>query len=236
MITLLRSRVFGHAALALLIAVLAGCSVSALPGEARESDVSESPIATEASPDASPSGTEPSPSQSSEPSMSPPPAASPGSEVTPTPEPEPTRLPEPTPSPPPSPTPTGSSSDAPSPSATPTPSPFGTISGIGHLDGRPFTIDVWIDHEGGAHGLFDGSVVGASGPLHVTGPVTCAWIEGNIGVLGGRADWTDFVVMVSDRPNGMIIGTGRPGCDITGFGDPASSPTTDGDIHVIPEP
>jgi hypothetical protein len=40
--------------------------------------------------------------------------------------------------------------------------------------------------------------------------------------------------MVSDRPDGMIIGTGRPDCDTTGFGDPAGLPITDGDIVVMP--
>ena len=42
--------------------------------------------------------------------------------------------------------------------------------------------------------------------------------------------------MVSDRPDGMTIGTGSPDCDTTGFGDAASLPITDGDILVIPEP
>jgi hypothetical protein len=125
---------------------------------------------------------------------------------------------------------------SPLPTPTPTPWPFATITGIGHFEGRPFTIEVWIDHEGGAHGSFDGSVASPAGPLQVTGAATCAWIDGNIGVFGGRADWTDFVVMVTDRPNGMIIGTGRPGCDVTGFGDPTSAPTDDGDIRVSPEP
>ena len=78
----------------------------------------------------------------------------------------------------------------------------------------------------------------SGGALVIEGPVTCAWIDRNIGVFGGRDDATasDFTVMVSDRPDGMIIGTGRFACDTTGFGDPASLPISDGDILIAPEP
>ena len=120
----------------------------------------------------------------------------------------------------------------------PTPWPFAVTSGSGVSYGFPFAFEVWIDHEGIAYGTFSGSVPGTSGPLVLEGSVTCAWIEGKIGVFAGRstATGTDFTIMVSDGPDGMIIGTGRPGCDTTGFGDPTSLPITGGYIHVIPEP
>jgi hypothetical protein len=114
-----------------------------------------------------------------------------------------------------------------------------TITGSGLSKGLPFNFQVWIDHSDVAHGTFSGSVPSsAGGALVIEGAVTCAWIDGNIGVFGGRSEatGTDFTVMVSDRPDGMIIGTGRFGCDTTGFGDPAGLPITDGDILVIPEP
>ena len=112
------------------------------------------------------------------------------------------------------------------------------MDGTGTAYGYPFTFQVWIDHEGVAHGTFSGAVAGASGPVLIDGPATCAWIQGNVGAFGGRSTVSDtgFTVMVSDGPDGMIIGTGRPGCDTSGFGDPASLPITEGQIHVIPEP
>jgi len=112
------------------------------------------------------------------------------------------------------------------------------MTGSGLSKGLPFTFQVWIDHSDVAHGTFSGTVPSPTGTLVIEGPVTCAWIEGNIGVFGGRTEpaETDFTVMVSDRPDGMIIGTGRFGCDTNGFGDPASLPITAGDILVSPEP
>ncbi len=236
--TLLRSRTPSRSATGLIAAslLMTGCSVSAPPSNATGETESpgSSPVADAslAAPPSTPALTLP-PTAETSPNATPLPTIE--SDAT-NPPPTPAPAPHPKPSLSPGPTSEPSESLAPSTPPTPTPWPFATISGIGHLEGRPFTIDVWIDHEGGAHGVFDGSVADPSGPNHVTGAVTCARIDGNTGVFGGRADWTDFVVMVSDRPNGMIIGTGRPDCDTTGFGDPASSPTTDGDIHVIPEP
>jgi hypothetical protein len=113
-----------------------------------------------------------------------------------------------------------------------------TMTGSGLSGGLPFSFQVYIDHSGVAHGTFSGSVASPTGELALDGVVSCGWVEGNLGVFGGRSDATaiDFVVMVSDRPDGMIIGTRRPACDVTGFGDPAGLPITDGDITVIPEP
>jgi hypothetical protein len=64
------------------------------------------------------------------------------------------------------------------------------------------------------------------------GDVECGWVSGNLGVFGGLMDGADpafpdsyFTVMVSDGPDGIIIGNGRPQCGVDGFGDP-------GDRHI----
>ena len=74
----------------------------------------------------------------------------------------------------------------------------------------------------------------------IRGDVDCGWVAGTIGVLGGLIDGADpdspdsyFTVMVSDGPDGLIIGTGRPDCGTTGFGVPGSLPISSGEIVVI---
>ena len=70
--------------------------------------------------------------------------------------------------------------------------------------------------------------------LGFTGRIECGSIHGNIAVVGGTSDsGLDFVLMLSDNPDGIIVGTGRPNCDTTGFGDPASLPLASGFIKVI---
>jgi hypothetical protein len=70
--------------------------------------------------------------------------------------------------------------------------------------------------------------------LSLTGKIACGSVAGNRAILGGRSDTgVDFVLMVSDGPDGIIFGTGRPNCDTTGFGDPASLPLSTGNIRVI---
>jgi hypothetical protein len=112
------------------------------------------------------------------------------------------------------------------------------ISGDGtSSDGLPFLFAVSIDHSGVPHGRFSGSVPGAP-PSAIEGNATCASITGNIGVIGGLIDGSTvgFVVVVSDQPDGMIIGIGRDNCDTTGIGDPSTAPILEGRTHVIPEP
>jgi hypothetical protein len=221
----------------LLAGVLAGCSVSAGSASPEASPtVDAMPGATASDPGAAGSGqpssdlATPSPAESASPSPTreptPDPTAEPTLEPTPSAEPTPTAVSSPRPS------------TSPGPAPLPTPWPMAVMSGTGTADGYPFTFQVWIDHEDVAHGSFSGKVRGESGPVLLEGPVSCAWIRGTTGVFGGRSTMTDtdFTIMVSDGPDGMIIGTDRPGCDTTGFGDPASLPISDGQIHVIPEP
>jgi hypothetical protein len=64
--------------------------------------------------------------------------------------------------------------------------------------------------------------------------IRCGSFHGNIAVVGGTSDiGVDFVLMVTDDPDGIIVGTFRPNCDTTGFGDPASLPLSSGFIKVI---
>jgi hypothetical protein len=70
-----------------------------------------------------------------------------------------------------------------------------------------------------------------------SGNATCGSVSGNIAIFGGTATdnsgrTTDAVFEVSDNPDGLIFGTGRPACDTTGFGDPTSLPITSGSIRI----
>jgi len=67
-----------------------------------------------------------------------------------------------------------------------------------------------------------------------SGRVTCGSVDGGQAVFGGTTrDGVDFVLAVNDEPDRIIFGTGRPDCDTTGFGDPASLPLSSGEIRFV---
>jgi hypothetical protein len=113
------------------------------------------------------------------------------------------------------------------------------ITGSGQRDGVAFEFHVVLNPSGTAIGRFDSSLMSNIGVLF-QGDVDCGWVSGNIGVLGGLMDGADpaspdsyFTVMVSDGPDGIIIGNGRPQWGIDGFGDPRGLPISSGEIVVV---
>jgi hypothetical protein len=113
------------------------------------------------------------------------------------------------------------------------------ITGNGLRGSVAFGFHVILPQFGKAVGRFDSSLKGNVGVL-IRGDVDCGWVKGSIGVLGGLMDGADpaspnsyFTVMVSDGPDGIIIGTGRPRCGIDGFGDPRTLAISSGEIVVI---
>ncbi len=102
-----------------------------------------------------------------------------------------------------------------------------------------FRFNAVVISNGQAAGWFNSNLIDRTGVL-VAGQISCGWVSGNVGVLGGLMAGADpgspesfFTVMVSDGPDGIIIGTGRPHCDTTGFGVPGSLPITAGQITVF---
>ena len=88
-------------------------------------------------------------------------------------------------------------------------------------------------------GRFDSTLMSNVGVLF-QGDVDCGWVSGNIGVFGGLMDGADpaspnghFTIMVSDGPDGIIIGNGRPQCGTGGYGDPRTLTISSGEIVVI---
>ena len=113
------------------------------------------------------------------------------------------------------------------------------ITGNGRRESVAFEFHVVLTPSGKVVGRFDSNLMSNIGVL-IRGDVDCGWVTGNIGVLGGLMDGADpdsidsyFTVMVSDGPDGIIIGTGRPDCGTTGFGAPGSLPISSGEIVVI---
>jgi len=113
------------------------------------------------------------------------------------------------------------------------------ITGKGMRGSVAFAFRVALPQSGKVVGRFDSTLMSSSG-VQIRGAVDCGWVKGKIGVLGGLMDGANpaspnsyFMVMVSDGPDGIIIGTGRPRCGIDGFGDPRSLPISSGEIVVI---
>ena len=106
-----------------------------------------------------------------------------------------------------------------------------TIQGKGERDTTSFNFTAVITPAGDAHGHFKAVLSGTS----ISGKITCGSVVGNVGVFGGQMADTedDFTIMVNDEPDGIIIGTGRPNCDTSGFGDPGTLPITAGTIRVV---
>ena len=105
-----------------------------------------------------------------------------------------------------------------------------TIIGSGKRGAVEFRFHVVVTPAGNAEGEYYEVNPGVA---TFRGRVDCGWVSGNIGVFGGVIDGTDdtFTIMVSDDPDGIIIGTGRPNCDTSGFG--VLIPITEGEITVV---
>lgn len=99
---------------------------------------------------------------------------------------------------------------------------------------RP-NVDFAFDAVLGASGAVDGRASVDVGGLSFAGDIDCGSVSGDLAILGGTSDSgaVEFVLMVSDDPDGIIVGTGRPNCDTTGFGNPASLPLSNGNIFVF---
>ncbi|MGH2757720.1 MAG: hypothetical protein ACRDI3_08030 [Actinomycetota bacterium] len=92
-----------------------------------------------------------------------------------------------------------------------------------------FEIQAVLDPLGGMNGRVDL----ASPFFEAKFKIDCGWTDGSIAVLGGHdANAVAWVVMVSDNPDGLIVGNGRD-CDTTGFGNPSSLAITSGDISIV---
>jgi hypothetical protein len=103
-----------------------------------------------------------------------------------------------------------------------------------------FAFAAVVSQSGQAAGRFDSNLVVSQVGVPIRGNVTCGWVRGNIGVIGGLMDGADprfatsyFTVMVSDGPDGIIFGNGQPQCGTYGFGVPSSLPISAGQIMVV---
>ncbi len=113
------------------------------------------------------------------------------------------------------------------------------IMGSGVRNNTTFDFRVVISPSGSTSGRFESTLMSNTG-FPVAGDVDCGWVKGNVGVFGGQIEGADpasldshFTIMVSDGPDGMIIGNGQPDCGTDGFGVPDSLPISSGDIVVI---
>ncbi len=114
------------------------------------------------------------------------------------------------------------------------------ILGSGTRSGATFDFRVLVASSGIVSGRFDSTFATSLG-LPLRGTVNCAWTKIDLAVFGGLIDGADpalpasyFVVMVRDGPeDGLTWEVGRPDCDATGLGEPATHPIASGDIVVI---
>lgn len=104
-----------------------------------------------------------------------------------------------------------------------------SIKGKGARGNVTFSFDVTIEPSGRAVGTF---FANAPGIVGTKGNVHCGSVNGHIGVFGGVIDGTGnpFTIMVSDEPDGIIIGIGQPDCNTSGFLTPV--PITEGEITI----
>ena len=113
------------------------------------------------------------------------------------------------------------------------------IAGNGTRASVEFAFRVVLTPSGNATGRFDSTLMSNIG-LPFQGTVDCGRVSGNIGVLGGLIDGGNpdsinsrFTVMVSDGPDGIIVGNGQPNCGTEGYGAPQGLPISSGDIAVV---
>jgi hypothetical protein len=104
-----------------------------------------------------------------------------------------------------------------------------SVRGKGARGSVTFSFDVTIGSSGRAVGTF---YANAPGIVGTKGNVHCGSVNGHIGVFGGVIDGTGnpFTIMVSDEPDGIIIGIGQPDCNTSGFLTPV--PITEGEITI----
>jgi hypothetical protein len=67
----------------------------------------------------------------------------------------------------------------------------------------------------------------------ITGNIDCGWVAGDTAVFGGtdKTSGEGFTVLISDDPDGLTFGDGRPNCLTSGFG--GAIPITEGRIRII---